>query len=73
MTKEVDQLFNDSVTTGATLNSGTTIGANEVYHLGNDGQGSGLDAETVDGESPVVKGVQIIEKEVDSGHKLKKL
>ena len=29
--------------------SGTTIGGNTVWHAGNDGTGSGLDADTVDG------------------------
>lgn len=29
--------------------SGTTIGGNTVWHAGNDGSGSGLDADTVDG------------------------
>jgi hypothetical protein len=56
MTKEIDDLFDDEVTTGATLASGTTIGGNLAYHLGNDGQGSGLDAETVDGNDVAVDG-----------------
>lgn len=56
MTKEADDLFDDEVTTGATLDSGTTVGGNTVYHLGNDGQGSGLDADTVDGGDVAVKG-----------------
>jgi hypothetical protein len=30
--------------------SGTTIGGNTVWHAGNDGSGSGLDADTVDGK-----------------------
>lgn len=37
------------VETGATLASGTTIGGNTSWHTGNDGSGSGLDADTVDG------------------------
>jgi len=56
MSKETDDLFDDEVTTGATLDSGTTVGGNQVYHLVNDGAGSGLDAETVDGSEPVQKG-----------------
>lgn len=40
----------DSVTVGASLASGTTISGNTAFHLGNDGQGSGLDADTVDGK-----------------------
>jgi len=58
MSKQTDDLFDDEVTTGATLESGTTIGGNQVYHLGNDGQGSGLDVETVDGSEPVHKGTK---------------
>jgi len=56
MTKETDDLFDDEVTTGATLDSGTTVGGNQVYHLGNDGQGSGLDAEKVDGSDVATPG-----------------
>lgn len=52
MSKETDELFDDEVTTGATLSGGTTVGGNTVYHLGNDGAGSGLDAETLDGNIP---------------------
>lgn len=37
------------VETGASLVSGTTIGGNTAWHAGNDGSGSGLDADTVDG------------------------
>ncbi len=33
---------------GASLVSGTTIGGNEAWHAGNDGTGSGLDADTLD-------------------------
>lgn len=36
----------ESIETGATLVSGTTIAGNTVIHSGNDGQGSGLDADT---------------------------
>jgi len=64
MSKDTDKLFDDEVTTGATLASGTTVGGNQVYHVGNDGAGSGLDAETVDGETPVTKGVQLSEEKV---------
>jgi len=56
MSKQADDLFDDEVTTGATLDSGTTVGGNQVFHLGNDGEGSGLDVETVDGQEPVTKG-----------------
>jgi len=56
MTREVDDLFEDEVTTGATLDTNTTVGGNTAFHLGNDGQGSGLDAETVDGSDVAVTG-----------------
>jgi hypothetical protein len=38
-----------NVETGASLLSGTTIGGNESWHSGNDGDGSGLDAAKVMG------------------------
>lgn len=41
-----------STAAGAGLLSGTTIGGNTAWHQGNDGPGSGLDADTVDGEAP---------------------
>jgi len=63
MSKQTDDLFDDEVTTGATLDSGTTIGGNTAFHLGNDGQGSGLDAETVDGQEPVTKGQKYVESD----------
>lgn len=56
MSKQVHDLFDDEVTTGATLDSGTTIGGNKAYHFGNDGQGSGLDAETVNGKEIATTG-----------------
>lgn len=37
------------VETGASLLSGTTIGGNTAWHAGNDGTGSGLDADQLDG------------------------
>lgn len=37
------------VETGASLLSGTTIASNVAFHAGNDGAGSGLDADSVDG------------------------
>jgi len=40
------------VSTGATLASGTTIGGNESWHAGNDGSGSGLDADVLQGNDP---------------------
>jgi|APHM01.1.fsa_nt_gi hypothetical protein len=40
-----------SVTVGASLASGTTISGNKAFHAGNDGAGSGLDAETLNGET----------------------
>lgn len=39
----------EEVETGASLVSGTTIGGNTAWHAGNDGGGSGLDADSVDG------------------------
>jgi len=70
MTKQTDDLFDDEVTTGATLDSGTTIGGNAAFHLGNDGQGSGLDVETVDGSEPVQKGQKYTKEDVvqDTGN-----
>lgn len=56
MTKVVDEIFDDEVTTGATLSNGTTVSGNTAFHLGNDGQGSGLDAEFVDGGDVAVSG-----------------
>jgi len=35
---------------GASLASGTTIGGNTAWHAGNDGTGSGLDADLLDGQ-----------------------
>ena len=64
MSKQTDQLFDDEVSTGATLTSGTTVGGNEVYHLGNDGQGSGLDAEFVQGSAPIQTGVPYVRETV---------
>jgi len=40
----------EEVETGANLLSGTTIGGNTAFHAGNDGSGSGLDADTLDGQ-----------------------
>lgn len=42
-------LLPEEVKTGASLVSGTTIGGNTSWHSGNDGSGSGLDADTLDG------------------------
>lgn len=39
----------DDVETGASLLSGTTISGNTAWHAGNDGSGSNLAADTVDG------------------------
>lgn len=39
----------ESVETGASLATQTTIGGNTSFHAGNDGPGSGIDAETVTG------------------------
>lgn len=44
-----DGIVPEDVETGASLISGTTIGGNTAWHAGNDGGGSGLDADTVDG------------------------
>lgn len=40
------------VTVGASLASGTTISGNTSFHAGNDGVGSGLDADTLNGSEP---------------------
>lgn len=42
----------EEVETGATLISGTTIGGNEAFHKGNDGKGSGLNADFFRGRGP---------------------
>lgn len=42
----------NEVTTGATLASGTTIGTNTAWHAGNDGENSGLEADTLQGKLP---------------------
>ena len=42
------------IETGATLVSGTTIAGNSAIHSGNDGTGSGLDADTVQGNDSTV-------------------
>lgn len=42
----------EDVETGASLLSGTTIAGNTAFHSGNDGTGSGLDADTVGGLQP---------------------
>jgi hypothetical protein len=42
-------IFSSSVA-GASLLSGTSIGQKTVWHAGNDGTGSGLDADTLDGK-----------------------
>lgn len=39
----------EDVETGASLLTGTTIAGNTAFHAGNDGSGSGLDADLVDG------------------------
>ena len=44
----------DTVETGATLVSGTTIAGNSAIHSGNDGVGSGLDAETYRGSKNIL-------------------
>jgi hypothetical protein len=41
--------------------SGTTIGGNTVWHAGNDGSGSGLDADTLDG----VQGANFLRSDTD--------
>jgi len=40
------------IQTGATLLSGTTINGNEAIHVGMDGSGSGVDADTISGDTP---------------------
>lgn len=47
--KEAHDVVPEEVETGATLASGTTIGGNTAWHKGNDGAGSNLDADTLDG------------------------
>jgi hypothetical protein len=42
------------IATGATLASGTTVGGNISFHAGNDGPGSGLDADTLEGQAASV-------------------
>lgn len=44
-----------TVETGASLASGTTIGGNTSWHAGNDGSGSGLAADHVDGHNVYVQ------------------
>jgi len=44
----------EEVSTGATLVSGTTIAGNSAIHSGNDGVGSGLDADTYRGSTNVL-------------------
>ena len=44
----------EEVSTGATLVSGTTIAGNSAIHSGNDGVGSGLDADTYRGSTDVL-------------------
>jgi len=41
-----------SIQPGASLVSGTTIDGNKSFHAGNDGPGSGLDADSLDGLEP---------------------
>jgi hypothetical protein len=50
--EKVHETIPEDVETGATLASGTTIGGNTAFHQGNDGNGSGLVADTVRGNSP---------------------
>jgi len=40
----------EAVEVGASLVSGTTVAGNTAFHAGNDGSGSGLDSDTVDGK-----------------------
>jgi len=47
------------VETGATLASGTTIAGNAAFHAGNDGSGSGLNADLLDGNEADDLGVTI--------------
>jgi hypothetical protein len=39
----------DEIQPGASLVSGTTVASNKVFHAGNDGDGSNLGADTIDG------------------------
>jgi len=56
--------------TGVLLsNTGATIGGNTAWHAGNDGSGSGLDADTLDGAQPSVSaGNNTIVKRHSSGY-----
>jgi hypothetical protein len=49
------------VKVGASLASGTTISGNTAFHSGNDGPGSGLDADTLDGSDSSDLGDQFTE------------
>jgi len=51
----------ETVRPGASLLSGTTISGNVTFHQGNDGIGSGLDADTVDGKNATDLGVGVEE------------
>lgn len=47
--KENHKKIPSNIETGAVLSTGTTIGGNKAFHSGNDGSGSGLDADTLSG------------------------
>ena len=73
----------DGIEIGASLVAGTTVNSNTAWHAGNDGQGSGLDADTLkdrdvgselddhEGESTGVHGVGDDEIESTSGAQAK--
>jgi len=54
--KTILQLFPDGKLKAlAELQTGSTVNGNTIWHAGNDGSGSGLDADTVKGYTPVNK------------------
>lgn len=56
----------DSISVAAALASPTTIGGNEAFHKGNDGAGSGLDADTVDNTQAADLGSSTAEVQADA-------
>lgn len=63
----------ENVETGATLVSGTTIAGNTAAHTGNDGLGSGLDADTFRGDEAITKNTTFNESLLPAGKVISKI
>lgn len=57
----------ENVETGATLVSGTTIAGNTAIHTGNDGLGSGLSADTIQGKEAITENTTLNKSLIPAG------